>query len=44
MTYSIKPDREHLIIYINGRFYCTVDDWKEVEEELQNYVEEREVT
>ena len=38
MTYAIKPDRGHLVVYINGAFYCSVDNWKEAEDEIQNYV------
>lgn len=49
MTYAIKPveikpQKEHLMVYINGKFYCSVDNWKEAQEEIQNYIEEREVT
>ena len=41
MTYAIKPDKGHIVVYINGVFYCSVDNWKEAEEELRNYVNER---
>lgn len=41
MSYRIVPDREHLVVYIERKFYCTVDDWKEAEEEIQNYYAER---
>jgi hypothetical protein len=46
MTYAIKPveitqKKEHLEVYINGRFYCSADNWREAETEIQNYVSER---
>jgi hypothetical protein len=41
MTYKIKPYNGHYILYINGKFYCTADNLKEVDEEIRNYVEER---
>ena len=41
MSYKIVRDREHLVVYIEGKFYCTVDNWKEAEEEIRNYMAER---
>lgn len=41
MDYKIVPDRQHLKVYIEGKFYCTVDNWKEADEEIQNYYAER---
>lgn len=38
MTYKVKPYKGHYILYINGKFYCTADNMKEVDEELRNYV------
>lgn len=41
MSYTIVPDREHLVVYIEGKLYCTVDNWCEAEKEIQNYYVER---
>ena len=41
MSYKIVPDRGHLIVYIEGKFYCTADDWTEAEREIRNYYAER---
>ena len=34
MQIKIKQVREHYEIYINGKFYCSADNLKEVEKEL----------
>lgn len=39
MTYKIKPEREHFEVYINDKFYCTTDNWKEAVSEVESYVE-----
>jgi hypothetical protein len=41
MSYKIVRDRGHLVVYIEGKFYCTVDNWQEAEEEIRNYAAER---
>ena len=41
MSYQIIPDRGHLLVYIDGKFYCTADNWKEANEEIRNYYAER---
>lgn len=41
MTYKIKREREHFVVYINGKFYCSADNEKEAAKELENYVKER---
>lgn len=42
MNYDIIiPDREHFMVYIEGKFYCTADGWAEAEKEIQNYYAER---
>lgn len=41
MDYKIVPDHQHLEVYIEGKFYCTVDNWKEADEEIQNYYAKR---
>lgn len=41
MSYRIVPDRAHLVVYIEGKFYCTADNWMEAEKEIQNYYAER---
>lgn len=38
---EVVRDREHLVVYIEGKFYCTVDNWKEADEEIKNYYAER---
>lgn len=38
MTYKIKPTKEHFEVYIEGKFYCTADNWREAEEEIKNYI------
>ena len=38
MTYKIKPTKEHFEVYIEGKFYCTADNWREAENEIKNYV------
>ena len=35
MKCQIKRVREHLEIYIDGKFFCSADNEKEVEEELE---------
>jgi hypothetical protein len=41
MTCKIKRNREHFEVYINGKFFCSADDEKEAEIEIQNYASER---
>lgn len=41
MTYEIKREREHFVVYINGNFYCSADDEKEAATEIENYIKER---
>lgn len=41
MTYKIKRDREHFVVYINGKFYCSADNEKEAAIEIENYAKER---
>lgn len=42
MNYGIiVHDREHFVVYIEGKFYCTADSWKEADEEIRNYYAER---
>lgn len=38
MTYKIKPIKGHFEVYINGKFYCSADNWREAENEIKNYV------
>lgn len=37
VTYEIKPDREHFVVYINGEFYCTADDYLEATRDIEKY-------
>ena len=39
MTYKIKPARGHFEVYINDKFYCSADDWKEAVKEIEDYVD-----
>ena len=34
MQIKIKKVKEHYLIYVNGKFYCSADNEKEIEEEL----------
>lgn len=38
MTYDIKRHKEHFVVYINGRFYCSADNEKEAAQEVEEYV------
>ena len=38
MTYKIQPARGHFEVYINGKFYCSADDWKEATKEVEDYI------
>ena len=35
MNYEIKLTNQHYEIYINGKFYCSVDDIHEAEREIE---------
>ena len=37
MTYTIKPNKGHYEVYINGKFYCTADTIKEANQEVKKY-------
>lgn len=41
MTCKIKRNREHFVVYIDGKFFCSADNEKEAEEEIQSYASER---
>ena len=41
MTYKIQPMRGHFVVYINGKFYCTADNWIEATREVEDYVTKR---
>ena len=36
MDIEVKKVMEHYDIYVDGEFYCSCDNQKEVDEELQN--------
>lgn len=38
MTYDIQRYKEHFVVYINGKFYCTADDHKEAAAEVEKYL------
>lgn len=37
MTYEIKPHKEHFVVYINGKFYCTADKFTEAVKDVEEY-------
>lgn len=37
MTHEIRPVHEHFEVYINGKFYCSADTWKEADDEIKEY-------
>lgn len=39
ITYKIVPVRDHYEVYINGQFYCSVDNVTEAEREIEQYQE-----
>lgn len=41
MSYKIVRDREHLVVYIEGKFFCTEDNWEEAVREAESYLAER---
>ena len=41
MTYKIEPKRGHFEVYINGKFYCATDNFREAIIEIENYVKGR---
>ena len=43
MMIDIKKDKGVYVIYIDGAFYGTCENMKEVGEELENIAQEREV-
>lgn len=34
MTYDIKREREHFVVYIDGNFYCSADSFREATKEI----------
>lgn len=36
MNIEVRKVREHYEIYVNGYFYCSCDNRREVDEELSN--------
>jgi hypothetical protein len=41
MTFCIKPCLGHVELHINGKFYCTADNYKEALQEYNEYVKRR---
>ena len=39
--YKIVTGKKCLLVYIEGKFYCTADNWKEANEEIRDYYAER---
>lgn len=37
MDYKIISNCGHCEIYIDGKFYCSTDDWEEAEKEIEEY-------
>lgn len=42
MDFDIIYNHGHIDLYINGKFYCSVDKVSEAIEEYNNYMKERE--
>ena len=42
MRVEIRPVMEHFEIYVNDKFYCSCDNRREVDEELDNMSEQYE--
>ena len=38
MNFDIKRQKEHFIVYINGKFFCTADNEREAAKEIREYV------
>ena len=41
VDYDIVKDREHYVVYIEGKFFCTADKLSEAAEEVEDYLAER---
>lgn len=39
-TVDVRTVREHYEVYVDGRFYCSCDNLREVDKELENYENE----
>lgn len=37
MTYEIKRNNGHFVVYINGKFYCTADKYLEAVKDIEDY-------
>ena len=37
---DVRKVREHYEVYVDGKFYCSCDNLREVDEELNNYENE----
>ena len=36
-TEEIKPNKEHFVVYIDGKFYCTADNHLEAVKDIEEY-------
>ena len=41
IEYDIVQDREHYVVYIEGKFFCTADKLTEAVKEAETYLAER---
>lgn len=41
MAYKIIPKRGYYEAYINGKFFCSADNWNEAVREVESYLTER---
>lgn len=41
MAYKIVNRYGHYEVYINGRFFCSADNWNEAVREVEDYLAER---
>lgn len=39
-TYDISREREHYVVTINGKFYCTADTYSEAMTDIQKFMDD----
>ena len=40
MSYQIIPKHGHFEVYVNGKFYCSADNFVEALQELEKYYQQ----
>lgn len=38
MDVTIKPERDHYVVYIDNKFFCTSDTYSEVAKEVRDFL------